>query len=258
MTPQQATTITQQATTIQQQPTRRHNEATMIPQRSRTRHNNPTATPQQPQNNHMTNRWTVYCHTDIPSWTWQILFWGCCVLFWIVVGSLLPCCVSLWVVVGLLWGHWGWLWGHCGWLWIIVAHCGVVVDHCGSLWGRWLVVANCGSLCPCFSNYECQKHFHHVIKECSIPLYTSMLLILEKGKYCRYFKALLSCNIFQARIFWGVRGGAHPRNDLQPPKGIWHPRKLHIFWFDSFIFDYSYNQICKITNIMVSDLAMQA
>jgi hypothetical protein len=36
-----------------------------------------------------------------------------------------------------------------------------------------------------------------------------------------------------------------PRNDLHPPpKGIWHPRKLHIFWFDSFIFDYSYYQIC--------------
>ena len=56
----------------------------------------------------------------------------------------------------------------------------------------------------------------------------------------------------------GGGGGAAPRNDLHPPKGIWHPRKLHIFWFDSFIFDYSYNQICKITNIMVSDLAMQA
>jgi hypothetical protein len=40
----------------------------------------------------------------------------------------------------------------------------------------------------------------------------------------------------------GVR--TPPINDLHPPKGIWHPRKLHIFWFDSFIFDYSYNQIC--------------
>jgi hypothetical protein len=45
-----------------------------------------------------------------------------------------------------------------------------------------------------------------------------------------------------------------PRNELHPPKGIWYPRKLHIFWFDSFIFDYSYNQICKITNIIWSQI----
>jgi hypothetical protein len=57
------------------------------------------------------------------------------------------------------------------------------------------------------------------------------------GKFKKKFKKkevktdLPYLSFYQAQIFWGGGGGVRPpRNDLHPPpKGIWHPRKLHIF-----------------------------